>query len=223
MIMKKMTPLLAGLLTAIAFSSSAQAVDFWHSNTVWAGQGMCAASFTFDSGLESVEQLQVRINVVDKANTVVNDSILEIDSFGSSNAERYATTFLESEEACDSDLKIVVTHAEAIINNQKQDLLATKQLSVHDFVPFRIEISPQPKQVTQQINNCNNPRFTTVATIFDKDGYTNVRSQPNAKSTIIEKVFDDEPFSTFQQKGNWWQVCTPTGQIGYMYHDRIRM
>lgn len=223
MIMKKMTPLLAGLLTAITFSSSAQAVDFWHSNTVWAGQSMCAASFTFDSGLEPVEQLQVRIDVVDKANTVVDDAVLEINSFGGAGFERYADAFWESELACDSDLSLVVTHAEAIINNQKQDLLATGQFSARDFIPFQIEIRPQPKQVTQQVNNCNNPRFTTVATIFDKDGYTNVRSQPNAKSTIIEKVFDDEPFSTFQQKGNWWQVCTPTGQIGYMYHDRIRM
>ncbi|MEZ2624187.1 SH3 domain-containing protein [Paenalcaligenes hominis] len=59
--------------------------------------------------------------------------------------------------------------------------------------------------------------------IQDKDGYSNVRAQPNAKSDVIEKLFDNEPFYTFEQKGNWWQVCTPTGQVGYLYHDRIRM
>lgn len=219
--LKKIKHSIACVFFGLLATSQANALSMWHSDTVWAGQGMCVASFTFDSGLEPVQQLKVHAKAVDKSNALVEEIVFEVDAFGAASVDRYANDFWESENACDSDLKVVVTFAEAIINNQRQDLLATNQLNARDFTPFVIEFSPRQAPTTQPANACNNPKFTATALIQDKDGYTNVRSQPNAQSTVIEKVFDNEPFYTFTQKGNWWQVCTPAGKIGYMYHNRI--
>jgi len=63
--------------------------------------------------------------------------------------------------------------------------------------------------------------FTIKAVINDPDGYTNVRSTPSANAEILARVEKDIPFHTYYQKGNWWQVKTKEGKIGYMYHNRI--
>lgn len=221
--MNKMKKLL-GLLVVAAISAPvhAQAVDFWHSDTIWANQGMCSASFTFDSSgafSDRLQNLKVTFNALDAQNKVVDTATLEIDALGGDNASRYAYTSWASEHACDSDLRLQVISAHALIDGQQQDLLAKGEIAAREFIPFQITV-PAPRAA--QGNACNNPRFNLMATIVDKDGYSNVRVQPNAKSTIVEKVFEDDHFYTFQQKGNWWQVCTPSGQVGYIYHDRIK-
>ncbi|HHU95025.1 MAG TPA: SH3 domain-containing protein [Alcaligenaceae bacterium] len=120
-------------------------------------------------------------------------------------------------------MRLVVTEATAIVEGQERNLLADDYLSARDFVPYRIDIDAHFFGDASRPQACQAPKFNTTAVIKDKDGYTNVRAQPNAKSAVIEKLFDNEPFYTFEQKGNWWQVCTPTGQIGYMYHDRVQL
>ena len=156
MTMNKMKKLL-GLLAVAAISAPvhAQAIDFWHSDTVWAGQGMCAASFTFDRGPLSslIQNLQVTFNAVDAKNKVVDTVTLEIDALGGSEANRYASAGWESEHACDSDLRLQVISANALIDGQQQDLLAKGDIGARAFIPFQITI-PAP------------------------------RAQPNAKSTI---------------------------------------
>ena len=90
-------------------------------------------------------------------------------------------------------------------------------------MPYRIDIDAQLFSELDRPHACQAPKFNATAIIQDKDGYSNVRAQPNAKSNVIEKLFDNEPFYTFEQKSKWWQVYTPTGQVGYLYHDRIRL
>lgn len=47
---RKVTQVLSAACVMGALSGQAYGLEIWHSNTVWAGQGMCAASFTLDSG-----------------------------------------------------------------------------------------------------------------------------------------------------------------------------
>jgi hypothetical protein len=67
------------------------------------------------------------------------------------------------------------------------------------------------------------PSFTLRAVIDDPDGYTNVRSMKSASSDIVTKVHDGEEFYTYVQDGNWWQIRTKDGKVGYMHVSRIRI
>ena len=142
--MKSIKTLLCSSLVAVSmvgFSMSAQAIDFWHSNTVWANQGMCAASFTFDSGMEPVEQLKVSMVALEKgSNKVKGQTVIELEEFGTSGADRYAIGYWESELACDDNLYMVVTEASAYIDDLREDLLATGRLNVREFKPYQIVI-----------------------------------------------------------------------------------
>ena len=136
--MKRFT---SGLLVVTScLAAPAYAVDFWHSSTVWAGQGQCSAVFSFDSGMEEIKNLQVTVAAVNKAGKKVASGVLEIQQFGQSSADRYADAFLEGEEICADDLTIVVNKATAIVDGKRTDLLKSKALSARDFKPFRIRI-----------------------------------------------------------------------------------
>lgn len=127
--------------TTLGFSMSAHAISFWHSDTVWANQGMCAANFTFDSGMEPVEQLQVSIVALEKGtDKVKGQTVIEVDEFGTSGADRYAVGYWESELACDENLYLVVTAASAYLDGVKQDLLESGQLNAREFLPYQIRI-----------------------------------------------------------------------------------
>ncbi|MCQ9616353.1 SH3 domain-containing protein [Paenalcaligenes niemegkensis] len=65
--------------------------------------------------------------------------------------------------------------------------------------------------------------FTNLAIIDDPDGYTNMRSQKSAKSQNVARVVQGEQFFTYMQDGNWWQVRTAQGKVGYMHISRIRL
>ena len=223
---KKIKSWLSAACVLGAMSGQAYGLDIWHSDTVWANQGMCVASFTLDNGGpfgDRLQDLRISFVAVDDTNSVVAHESIAVEDFGESNATRYGSMFWESELACDSDLRLVVTEATAIVEGHERNLLTDDYLSARDFVPYRIDIDAHFFGDASRPQVCQAPKFNTTAVIKDKDGYTNVRAQPNAKSAVIEKLFDNEPFYTFEQKGNWWQVCTPTGQIGYMYHDRIQL
>ncbi|HRL21715.1 MAG TPA: IrmA family protein [Alcaligenes sp.] len=225
--MKKTKMGLALCLSMTLFGGTAQAdlngIDFWHSDTVWANQGMCAANFTFDAGALSdpVTQLTVDMQVRNAADAHLGDVELVLEHIGGSSADRYATAHWVSEQACETDVKLVVTRAHAMVDGRKVDLMANKALGTRTFTPLPISFQAAPKKMTA--NSCDRTKFNRAATIADKDGYTNVRAQPNAESAVIEKIFENETFYTFQQKGKWWQMCSPSGQIGYMYHNRVRM
>ena len=136
--MKRFT---SGLLVVTScLAAPAYAVDFWHSSTVWAGQGQCSAVFSFDSGMEEIKNLQVTVAAINKAGKKVASGVLEIPQFGQSSADRYADAFLEGEEICADDLTIVVNKATAIVDGKRTDLLKSKALSARDFKPFRIRV-----------------------------------------------------------------------------------
>lgn len=116
-------------------------IDFWNSNLTWAGQGQCSAEFTFDSGFENIQKLDVIFNLVDKTGKVVAEDSISLNAFGQYSANRYEQIFVESEEICDANLRVFVTKATATIDGKKVDLLSTKRISVRDFKPLVIRLS----------------------------------------------------------------------------------
>ena len=132
---------LAALL--LSTSSASAGIDFWNSNLTWAGQGQCSAEFTFDSGFEDIQSLEIHFNLVDKTGKVIATDSMALDAFGQSSADRYQQTFVESEEICDDTLRLVVTRAIAKIDGKLVDLVKTRGISARDFKPITIRV-PKP-------------------------------------------------------------------------------
>jgi len=127
-------------LLAFMLVTPSHAIEFWHSGTVWAGQGMCSAAFTFDSEMQEIHNLKITASAVNSKNRPVGSNVMEIDAFGQSNADRYAIAYMEAEALCDDDLSIVVTQATATVDGKPVDLIKSKLLTPRPFRPFNIHI-----------------------------------------------------------------------------------
>lgn len=126
-------------LTMFSLPSHA-GVEFWNSNLVWGGQGICSAEFTFDSGDQAVSKLEVAFDLQDSSGAVVATDQIRLDAFGQSGASRYAEAIVESRHLCDDALKLVVTRAVAVMEGKQVDLLDARQISAREFVPIAISI-----------------------------------------------------------------------------------
>lgn len=122
--------LAAGLFCA----SQAQAVEIWHSNTVWANMGMCSATFSFDSGTEPVGQFNMAIELVDTQGTVVSKDVIAVEPFGDSEATRYQIAYGEGEHYCDDNLTVKIT----AISDANGNALPLQMLTPRDFTPMKI-------------------------------------------------------------------------------------
>ncbi|ELJ8531342.1 hypothetical protein RUK45_003421, partial [Vibrio cholerae] len=126
------------LIVICFFTVPTYAIDFWHSNTTWAGQGQCSAVFSFDSGVEEIIELKLLVSAFNKEGEKVASGLIEVPHFGQSTADRYIDVSLEDEAFCDEDITIVVTNAEAVIDGNNTDLLKKKLISTREFKPFNI-------------------------------------------------------------------------------------
>lgn len=132
------TRFVSASLAFLLLPTAAQAVEFWHSSTIWAGQGQCSAVFSFDSGLQEITDLRVAVKAVSPEGDIVLEGELAIDQFGQSSAERYADAFLEGEAVCAENLTIEVEEATARLDGRQIDLIATQSLTPRDFRPLPI-------------------------------------------------------------------------------------
>ncbi len=64
------------------------------------------------------------------------------------------------------------------------------------------------------------------AVIIDKDGYTNVRSENNTNSKILDKLNNGHLVCIMNPEGNWWNIDYSTKQseikYGYIYKDKFK-
>ena len=130
--------ILAVSLITLGLPNLTQAVEFWHSSTIWAGQGQCSAVFSFDSGLHDITDLRVAVKALSPEGKTVLEGELAIDQFGQSSADRYADAFLEGEAVCAENLTIQIEEASARLDGRMIDLLATHTLTPRDFRPLPI-------------------------------------------------------------------------------------
>lgn len=181
----------------------ASAIELSHTSTTWAGQGMCSAEFTFDSGGagDTIKNLRVGLSAIDPAGNNIDTTVLEVYEFGSSNTERYATAFWESDLACDNNLTLVITSANAVINDERHDLLKNNELTISDFKPFSM-------------------RFANGGAIS-----TNTTPQPytNAEGVTCEYPLDEKDANALWQQmqsnpNAYLQQCTESfSQIAIQY------
>lgn len=133
----KAVSMLAGLL----FMAPASALEIWHSNTVWANQGMCSATFMLDSGMTEVGQLEIGVELVNVQGVVVAIDTLNVDAFGDSEATRYQTAYLEGEAVCEDNLTVRFTSLTEVEGQNKRSL-PLRELQIRAFKPFTL-INPQ--------------------------------------------------------------------------------
>lgn len=69
----KITKTLSAAYVMVTMPGQAYGLEIWHSNTVWANQGMCAASFTLDSGEVKVQDLHIALAGIDIRNNNVEN------------------------------------------------------------------------------------------------------------------------------------------------------
>ena len=66
-------------------------------------------------------------------------------------------------------------------------------------------------------------RFTRAAQTADPNGFSNVRGGPSVEHPIVGRVEQGETFTTYPQTGQFWEVRTADGTIGYVASESIRM
>lgn len=127
------------LISTNVFADANPVIYVWHSDTVWAGQGQCSANFMFDSGYVNIKKLRATVIARSPDGKQVASGKLNVDSFGDSSANRFATAFFESEAVCAEDLTIYIQDAYAVVNGKLTDLLEKNQLQARKFKPFTIK------------------------------------------------------------------------------------
>ncbi|MCU6665921.1 IrmA family protein [Silvania hatchlandensis] len=137
----KVVSMLAGLL----FVAPASALEIWHSNTVWANQGMCSATFMLDSGMTEVGPLEIGVELVNAQGVVVAIDTLNVDAFGDSEATRYQTSYLEGEAVCEDDLTVRFTSL-TLVSGQNKKTLPLHELQIRAFKPFMLINQQEGKQ-----------------------------------------------------------------------------
>jgi len=85
----KTTLIAPALLACLVTAAPASALEIWHSNTVWANQGMCSATFMLDSGMEETGPLEIGVELVNAKGVVIASDTLNVDALGVAEATRY--------------------------------------------------------------------------------------------------------------------------------------
>ncbi|MDJ1505576.1 SH3 domain-containing protein [Xanthocytophaga agilis] len=71
---------------------------------------------------------------------------------------------------------------------------------------------------------CSTSLWAQLARIKDKDGYVNVRSKPDASSSILEKALESDVFYCHDRKGDWYPVNMERKEkriTGYIHASRV--
>ena len=125
----------------MVFASNAPAIEIWHSNTTWAGQGMCAYEFTVDAqgGHGGIENFTVDITLLDGSGKPLGDEITaDLNGpLGDSNATRYGQFLVEGD--CEAK-SLRIKKATGTVSGKPVDFVKEKQLAPRKFKPLPIAI-----------------------------------------------------------------------------------
>lgn len=78
------------------------------------------------------------------------------------------------------------------------------------------------RRIEQEFKKQEFPDDGLPAVIDDPDGYTNVRKRPDKTSKIVDVVKKGQRFMVLDKEDDWYEVETPSGEIGYMHASRVK-
>ena len=174
----------------VIFSSSVNAINFWHSSTTRAEQGVCKATFIFDSGLSDVSNVEFSVRADNSDGKTVLLETLHINLNFQNSLLKHSYANIENMKICDDKLKIIVVKAIAKIGNEEVDLISSGMLNSNNLKHFKIELDENKNQKEMRIIN-NKCTFSNIICSFHKSGslYTISEVENNIKNGI-EFIFD---------------------------------
>jgi uncharacterized protein YgiM (DUF1202 family) len=89
--------------------------------------------------------------------------------------------------------------------------LLTASISVFNY--FDSTVVQSKTRLTDSIKH--------YAVINDPDGWVNLRTAPTTNSPILYKIENGYKVEILQKNGNWFQVKTSIGDIGFIYTNRF--
>lgn len=88
---------------------------------------------------------------------------------------------------------------------------------------FKVKIVATDKIPIKDFNYNNYIKYYNYyVKINDPDGYTNLRKDNNSKSTILEKIKNEENIKVLDNSSDWWLVESKSGKKGYVYKSKIK-
>jgi len=82
---------------------------------------------------------------------------------------------------------------------------------------------PKLKDYVEYIYQSNNQnQDITNYIVSDPDGYTNLRKEKNTNSEILQKVKSGDEVEVLNNSGDWSQVKTKDGKVGYIHKSRLK-
>jgi hypothetical protein len=61
------------------------------------------------------------------------------------------------------------------------------------------------------------------AVIDDKDGWANLRSQPDIYARVVRRIYQEETFQVTHANGDWFRVVTQLQESGWMHNSVVRL
>lgn len=100
-------------------------------------------------------------------------------------------------------------------------MILDRKETVYGYLPKKQVIEYTSQDVLQE-NTYMDKSQSKRGVINDKDGYVNIRKEPDTQSEIVGKIRDKEIFNYWPTYTNWYIIETKDGIRGYVYKDRIR-
>ena len=148
--MNKFCMLFCTVFFLCAVPASGQAVEIWHSDSFFGGQGTCVHTFNLDA-LDSVmaedggvADLQLTIALLDKAGNDIDVVEARVEGvIGDSPSNRYGGIAIYDQ--CEDNAAFAIKKATGIIGGNVVDLIQSEKISMRHFVSLPIHISGQPE------------------------------------------------------------------------------
>lgn len=89
-------------------------------------------------------------------------------------------------------------------------------ISLHNYV--NTIYLPCTERETGNGYECENITYT----IYDPDGFTNLRKEKNSSSEILQKIKTGSEIEVLDNSSDWWLIQTKEGKEGYVHKSRIK-
>lgn len=93
--------------------------------------------------------------------------------------------------------------------------------TVHGYLPKSLVAQHDSEEMLQE-SRYNNKTKSHWGLVSDKDGYVNIRKEPNTKSKIVGTLVENKLFRYWKTHSNWYIIETKNGIRGYVHKSRIR-